>query len=61
MQLSKLNKLWKALGNVPVDVNECIETSWHIFEEGTDRMTIWSWFEDQNEDFSVYHALYRGK
>ena len=36
---------WDKLGNVPIDDNECIETSFESFEIGTDRFEIWQWFE----------------
>lgn len=51
--------LWQRLGNVPVDESGLIEVGFLHFEPGTDRETIWHWFEDQ---FSVrvydlmYHA-----
>jgi len=39
-------KLWKELGDIPIDKNECIEEPFYNFPIGTDRFEIWNWFED---------------
>lgn len=54
--LSELNKLWGKLGDVPINEDEEIDISFLHFPKGTDRYTIWHWFEEQNDDFSVAKA-----
>jgi hypothetical protein len=39
--------LWSRLGNVCIDDDECIESSFLDFEIGVDRKDIWHWFEQQ--------------
>jgi hypothetical protein len=38
--------LWDALGDTPIDDNECIELEYLHFSAGTDREEIWHWFEE---------------
>jgi len=38
--------LWSKLGDIPIDEDECIEEDFLHFARGTDRYTIWHWFED---------------
>lgn len=45
MVAKECKKLWKSLGDVPVDDNDCIGEQWHIFDKGTMREEIWHWFE----------------
>ena len=47
MTLDELKKLWDEFSDVPVDNDDNIERSFHIFEKGTDRMEIWKWFDEQ--------------
>ena len=44
--LSQAKHLWKEFEDVPIDRDENIDISWHIFEKGTNRQDIWHWFED---------------
>ncbi len=37
--------LWDKLHNIPVNDNEEIEQSFEHFENGTDTIDIWHWFE----------------
>lgn len=44
---SSIEKLWEEFGEVPMNPEtECLEQAWHGFSEGTNRETIWHWFED---------------
>ena len=38
--------LWKELGDTPINDEEEIDTDFFIFEKGTHREEIWSWFEE---------------
>ena len=49
-------KLWKELGDIPVNEYEEIDIDWNIFEKGTSIEYIWSWFEE-NFDVSVAKDL----
>lgn len=42
----RIKELWVSLGDIPVNSDDEIEENWHIFNKGTDRLEIWSWFED---------------
>lgn len=42
-----VKELWDDFGDVPMNPEtECIEDEWGSFETGTERQTIWHWFED---------------
>jgi len=41
-----ITELWKSLGDVPIDENDCIDTPWNGFIKGVHREAIWHWFED---------------
>lgn len=51
-----LNKLWNQLTSIPVAQNKTTEQFLH-FPAGTYIDTVWHWFEDQDEDFSVAAKL----
>jgi len=40
-------KLWKKLGNIPVNEEEQIDEPFEDFEAGTDVHYIWDWFEEK--------------
>ncbi len=44
-KLYYLRTLWEKLSDVPIDQNECIDETFHIWEKGTDRFHIWHWFD----------------
>jgi len=45
--MEEAKKLWEELGDVPIDENEDIDIDWHIFEKGTSKFDIWTWFEEE--------------
>lgn len=47
MLLEKLRKLWNEFEDVPINQDECIDESFHIWDKGTDRYEIWHWFDDR--------------
>lgn len=47
---------WSDLGDIPIDDDECIEEPFLDFPVGTDRETIWDWFEE-TFDISVAEDL----
>lgn len=49
--------LWSKLGDTPVDEDGCLEEPFLSFEEGTDRETIWAWFETIF-DIPVHSLMY---
>lgn len=47
---------WQTLGDIPCDENDCIEQEFLHFEVGTNKFTIWQWFESEY-DCSVLDNL----
>ena len=43
--LKLAKKLWAEFGDVPIDINEDIDIDWREFLKGTNKFTIWHWFE----------------
>ena len=43
-----LKFLWNRLGDVPIDDNECIDSDFYIWCEGTPREEIWHWFDEHH-------------
>ena len=52
-------QLWKKLGDISIDNNDCITSPFLDFPKGTHREDIWHWFEEQY-DISA-HSLMFGK
>lgn len=42
----EIETLWDLLGDIPVDGNDNIEEEFLGFPEGTDKMEIWMWFDE---------------
>ena len=42
-----LRTLWEKFSDVPIDKDECIEVTFHIWEKGTDRFRVWHWFDER--------------
>lgn len=56
----KLEKLWAALGDIPMDPEtECLEDSFMGWRVGTHREEIWKWF-DERYSMGVVGLLYPG-
>jgi len=45
-KMKKAKKLWKELGDIPIDEDECIDEDWRYFDKGTHIEDIWHWFEE---------------
>lgn len=59
--LSRLDALWDALAQVPVEEDEhdvVISEPFLHFPAGTGITTVWAWFETMNPAFTVAHKLY---
>ncbi len=55
---SRIEELWAEFEDVPMNPNtECIEEAFLDFPAGTDRYTIWEWFE-KNHSKGVRYLLY---
>lgn len=39
--------LWNRLGDIAIDDNECIDSDFYIWPEGTPREEIWRWFDSR--------------
>lgn len=53
-----LEQLWDTLTDIPIDPDtEQIDTDWHIFTKGTDRIDIWRWFDERHTK-GVHWLLY---
>lgn len=50
-QLSECIKLWIDLGDKPLvagsDGEDVLDSSWHVFDEGATRESVWHWFEEK--------------
>lgn len=46
-ELCFIKTLWEKLEVVPIDMDECIDEDFHIWEKGTDRFHIWHWFDEK--------------
>lgn len=56
----QLEALWAELGNVPFNEgkdDQVLADRWHHFRKGTDRHTIWQWF-DQQHSKGVHFLMY---
>lgn len=58
-QLSKetIESLWADFGDVCIDDNECIDTSFCGWQRGTWREEIWHWFDAQYAIWGGIHVL----
>ena len=52
-----IEAVWMTLTDVNIDENECIEQNWFVLPKGTDRETIWQWFDEKHSK-AVYWLLY---
>ena len=54
----QIEQLWEELDNIPFDENDQMELilaeDWNGFERGTDRNTIWQWFNEQHSKGIVH-------
>ena len=46
MNIKELRKLWMEFEAIPVDVDDCIEQDFYIWEKETDKFHIWHWFDE---------------
>lgn len=44
---AELEKLWDLFGEIPIDDNDAILEEFLGFQEGTDRIEIWQWFDER--------------
>lgn len=47
MITSELIDLWLDFSNIPINEHDEIEEDFYLWEKGTDRFSIWSWFDDK--------------
>ncbi|OGP08293.1 MAG: hypothetical protein A2056_04505 [Deltaproteobacteria bacterium GWA2_42_85] len=47
MDIKELRKLWMEFEAIPVDVDDCIERDFYIWEKKTDKFHIWHWFDEK--------------
>ena len=40
-----IRDIWKCMRNVPLTVDDKQMVDWFIFPKGTDRETVWNWFD----------------
>lgn len=52
MSDKELEKLWDELTDIPFDEEEngnlVLAEDWNVFEKGTDRESIWYWFDERH-------------
>lgn len=54
----KIEAIWELFEDVPMNPEtECIEKAFWCFPAGTDRYTIWHWFDDRHSK-GVHYLLY---
>ena len=62
----QLEQLWEELSDIPFDESDdydselVLANDWFIFEAGTDRYTIWHWF-DQHYSNGVHALMFPGE
>ena len=55
----ELERLWEIFGNIPVDDNDEIQEEFLGFQEGTDRIEIWLWFDEEHSQ-GVSYLVHKG-
>lgn len=45
--IEELNRMWAEFSNMPVTNGDSIESAFYEWPAGTDRLDIWSWFDEQ--------------
>ena len=53
-EMKAVKELWEAFGEVPIDNNDKILERFCKFPQGTSRLEVWTWFE---EEFNVSVAM----
>jgi hypothetical protein len=48
--IEKLEKMWKELGDIPINNKEEIQDDFYDWQKNTDIYEIWSWFDEQHPD-----------
>ena len=56
----EIESLWRQLGDISIDDNECIEQDFHIWKKGTERIEIWYWFDEMYKE-GVYKLMFSEK
>lgn len=44
----ELENKWREFADVPINNNDELEVDWWIFEKGTDKYYIWSFFDENH-------------
>lgn len=47
MTIRELEKMWSALGDVPINSDDEIEFDFYYWKKGTYRFDIWHWFDEK--------------
>jgi len=56
-KVSKMNKAWAALGDMPVNDDMELESSWEGWPVGSCCIEIWQWFEEEYQ-CCAYDLMY---
>lgn len=44
----RIETLWKQFADIPINEKEQIDTDFHIWKKGTDKLEIWHWFDEEH-------------
>ena len=47
MTIEELKEIYFGLEDIPINDQEEIEEDYYIWEKGTDRQSIWDWFDEK--------------
>ena len=45
MNIPELEKMWSAFADIPINLDDEIESDFYWWEKGTYRFDIWHWFD----------------
>lgn len=47
MNIPELEKMWSALADIPINLDDEIESDFYWWAKGTYRFDIWHWFDEK--------------
>lgn len=57
MNILDLEIMWDAFVNVPINLNDEIETDFYYWKKGTYRFEIWHWFDEKLPNGIAEYAI----
>lgn len=47
MEINELKRLWLEFEDIPININDEIESDFHYWKKGRYRFDIWHWFNEK--------------